>query len=302
MVGRASRARDLFIGFNLTFFPQFLLGYLGMPRRYHAYAPEFQVLNVMSTAGASILAVGYLMPLFYLIWSLQIREARRQQPVESDRPGMGDRLAAAARTILTRRRSSWKNAYCYHKNATSVPENRGRADERRPITVAARNVGRSSIASPHDIRCAAGDLASHFDDLDQQRETATLGMWAFLATEVLFFGALFLALSGLSYLYPVAFRAGSHHLKWYLGTINTAILLTSSLTVALAVHYARVSESHASGAMLIWTIVLGGAAFCASKRLNIRGIQRRLDPCPQLAIRRSRQIRKKCELFMVLYF
>jgi cytochrome c oxidase subunit 1 len=61
----------LFIGFNLTFFPQFLLGYLGMPRRYHAYPPEFQVLNVMSTAGASILGVGYMIPLIYLIWSLR---------------------------------------------------------------------------------------------------------------------------------------------------------------------------------------------------------------------------------------
>jgi cytochrome c oxidase subunit 1 len=60
----------VFVGFNLTFFPQFILGYLGMPRRYHAYAPEFQVLNVMSTAGASILAVGYLLPLAYLGYSL----------------------------------------------------------------------------------------------------------------------------------------------------------------------------------------------------------------------------------------
>ena len=61
----------IFIGFNLTFFPQFVLGYLGMPRRYYEYPPEFQVLNVMSTAGASILAVGYLLPLVYLIWSLR---------------------------------------------------------------------------------------------------------------------------------------------------------------------------------------------------------------------------------------
>ena len=61
----------VFVGFNLTFFPQFVLGYIGMPRRYHAYAPEFQVLNVMSTAGASILAVGYALPLVYLIWSLR---------------------------------------------------------------------------------------------------------------------------------------------------------------------------------------------------------------------------------------
>jgi cytochrome c oxidase subunit 1 len=61
----------VFLGFNLTFFPQFLVGYLGMPRRYHAYPEEFQVFNVMSTAGASILAVGYVLPLCYFIWSLR---------------------------------------------------------------------------------------------------------------------------------------------------------------------------------------------------------------------------------------
>jgi cytochrome c oxidase subunit 1 len=61
----------IFVGFNLTFFPQFIVGYLGMPRRYHAYPDEFQVLNVMSTAGASILAVGYLLPAAYFLWSLK---------------------------------------------------------------------------------------------------------------------------------------------------------------------------------------------------------------------------------------
>jgi len=60
----------IFVGFNLTFFPQFLLGYLGMPRRYHQYPDEFQVLNVLSSAGASILAVGYAIPMVYFIWSL----------------------------------------------------------------------------------------------------------------------------------------------------------------------------------------------------------------------------------------
>ena len=61
----------VFIGFNLTFFPQFILGYMGMPRRYHFYPEEWQILNVMSTAGASILAVGYLIPLIYLTWSMR---------------------------------------------------------------------------------------------------------------------------------------------------------------------------------------------------------------------------------------
>ncbi len=59
-----------FFGFNLTFFPQFILGYLGMPRRYYAYPPDFQVWNVLSSAGASILAVAYVLPLLYLGWSL----------------------------------------------------------------------------------------------------------------------------------------------------------------------------------------------------------------------------------------
>jgi cytochrome c oxidase subunit 1 len=68
--GRLSAA-IVFIGFNLTFFPQFILGYLGMPRRYWQYPPEFQVLNVFSTAGSTILAVGYLLPLIYLMWSLR---------------------------------------------------------------------------------------------------------------------------------------------------------------------------------------------------------------------------------------
>jgi cytochrome c oxidase subunit 1 len=70
----------LFVGFNLTFFPQFILGYLGMPRRYHNYPPEFQVLNVMSTAGASILALGYLLPMLYLTWSMRYGNVAGENP------------------------------------------------------------------------------------------------------------------------------------------------------------------------------------------------------------------------------
>ena len=61
----------VFAGFNLTFFPQFIAGYLGQPRRYHAYAPEFQVYNVLSTAGATILGLGYVIPFIYFMWSLK---------------------------------------------------------------------------------------------------------------------------------------------------------------------------------------------------------------------------------------
>ena len=70
----------VFVGFNTTFFPQFILGYMGMPRRYHAYPPEFQVLNVLSTAGASILAVGYVLPMIYFLWSLRYGEIAPPNP------------------------------------------------------------------------------------------------------------------------------------------------------------------------------------------------------------------------------
>ena len=71
----------VFVGFNLTFFPQFVLGYLGMPRRYHVYPDEFQVLNVMSSAGASILGFAYFFPMFYLVWSLRYGKLAVPKPV-----------------------------------------------------------------------------------------------------------------------------------------------------------------------------------------------------------------------------
>ncbi len=69
-----------FIGFNLTFFPQFLLGYLGMPRRYHVYPPEFQVLNVVSTGGAAVLGIAYVMPLIYFAYSMRYGKPAPNDP------------------------------------------------------------------------------------------------------------------------------------------------------------------------------------------------------------------------------
>ncbi len=70
----------IFFGFNLTFFPQFILGYLGMPRRYHVYDPSFQVLHVLSSAGASVLAVAYVMPFVYLLWSMRYGDPAGPDP------------------------------------------------------------------------------------------------------------------------------------------------------------------------------------------------------------------------------
>ena len=89
--GRLS-ALLIFVGFNLTFFPQFIAGYMGMPRRYHAYPPEFQVFNVLSTAGASILAVGYLIPAVYLTWSM--RYGKRAEANPWNLPGLEWRTAS----------------------------------------------------------------------------------------------------------------------------------------------------------------------------------------------------------------
>ena len=70
----------VFVGFNLTFFPQFILGYVGMPRRYYQYPPEFQVLNILSTAGATILGLGYLLPMIYFAWSMRYGKIAPDNP------------------------------------------------------------------------------------------------------------------------------------------------------------------------------------------------------------------------------
>src|SRR6266487_4406372 len=85
-------------------------------------------------------------------------------------------------------------------------------------------------------------LAHHFDDLGQQKEAATLGMWVFLVTEVLFFGGLFATYLIYRNWYPEAFAAASRELDVTLGTVNTIVLITSSLTMALAVHAAQLGQ------------------------------------------------------------
>ncbi len=100
-------------------------------------------------------------------------------------------------------------------------------------------------------------LAHQFDDLAQQREAATLGMWVFLVTEVLFFGGLFLTYLVYRAWYPAAFTAGSHELLIWAGTTNTAVLITSSLTMALAVHAAQTGERRLLLIFLGVTMLLG---------------------------------------------
>jgi cytochrome c oxidase subunit 3 len=100
-------------------------------------------------------------------------------------------------------------------------------------------------------------LEASFENIEQQREASTLGMWVFLATEVLFFGALLTGYSVYRYRYPAAFAEGSSHLNLVLGSVNTAVLLASSLTVALAVRAVQLDQRRALRALLALTILLG---------------------------------------------
>ena len=104
---------------------------------------------------------------------------------------------------------------------------------------------------------AESALAHHFNNLHQQRAAAELGMWIFVATEVMFFGGLFCAYFAYHSWYPQGFAAGSETMDVLLGTINTGVLLTSSLTMALAVHAAEHGQRKSLIGLLIATVVLG---------------------------------------------
>src|SRR5581483_6942450 len=100
----------------------------------------------------------------------------------------------------------------------------------------------------------ASAIAEQFDDMPQQQEASTIGMWTFLATEILFFGGMFLSYIVYRHTYPDAFAEASKHTLVLYGTVNTAILLTSSLTMALAVHAAQEGRNQAVFWFLVITI------------------------------------------------
>ena len=102
-------------------------------------------------------------------------------------------------------------------------------------------------------------VAHQFDDYEQQKEASTIGMWLFLATEILFFGGLFLGYTVYRGMYPAAYGEASRHLDIVLGTINTGVLLCSSLTMAMAIHEAQVGNRRLVILFLIITMILGAA-------------------------------------------
>jgi cytochrome c oxidase subunit 3 len=124
----------------------------------------------------------------------------------------------------------------------------------------AGNVAAEHVGGAHDIEShheGHGYLHHHFDDMDQQREAHTIGMWAFLVTEVMMFGGLFFAYTLYRWSYGDAYAAGSHHMNWKLGALNTAVLLVSSLTMAMAVHSAALRDRKKLLGYLFVTFLLG---------------------------------------------
>jgi cytochrome c oxidase subunit 3 len=145
-------------------------------------------------------------------------------------------------------------------------------------------------------------LAHQFDTLEQQHEARTLGMWMFLASELMFFGGVFLGYLYARYYYPEAFDLGSDQLKVPLGAVNTVILLTSSLTMALAVHAAQIGRRQRLILFLSLTLALG-AAFLGIKLFEyVEDYHKDLIPGPHFSYPAQEPLLRQVELFFWLYF
>jgi cytochrome c oxidase subunit 3 len=146
----------------------------------------------------------------------------------------------------------------------------------------------------------AGALAHHFETADQQRESATLGMWLFIAQEVMFFGGLFTCYLVYRLLYPAAFRIGSRQLDIVLGGVNTGVLIASSFTMALGVWGAQKGRKKVLVGGLIATLLLGGV-FLGIKTVEYKAkFDHHLVPGPHFHFAGPQP--EHVELFMSLYF
>jgi len=144
-------------------------------------------------------------------------------------------------------------------------------------------------------------LHHQFDTLEQQKESATLGMWLFLVQEILFFGGLFMAYMLYRWRDPQAFAAGSHELDITLGAINTVILIGSSLTMAMAVHSAQTDRIKALVRYMVATGVLG-LAFLVIKYFEYSAKwHHHLIPGPGFSFPEA-AIGDRAQLFFSLYF
>src|SRR5205085_10116576 len=112
------------------------------------------------------------------------------------------------------------------------------------------------LATTHD-HASHPALRHHFENMEQQREAGTLGMWVFLVTEIMFFGGMFLAYTLYRSIYPAAFSSASNHLDITLGTLNTGVLILSSFTMAMAVYFTQIGHRRPQVLCLVITLLLG---------------------------------------------
>jgi cytochrome c oxidase subunit 3 len=152
----------------------------------------------------------------------------------------------------------------------------------------------------HNNAPAHPALAHHFDNLEQQQEAAALGMWVFLLTEILFFGGLFLVYTVYRHLYHDAFVAASHHLDVSLGAINTAVLIGSSLTMALAVHAAQLGHRRTIMVFLVATMILGGVFLGIKGTEYAHKFHEHLVPGPDFQFEAAHV--RPAQIFFSLYF
>lgn len=148
-------------------------------------------------------------------------------------------------------------------------------------------------------------VAHQFEEAPQQHEAATLGMWTFLSTEVLFFGGLMLAYSIYRFHYHEAWLVGSRHLEEVLGGTNTAVLLTSSLTMALAVHFGEAKRRGATLICLAITLALGIAFIAIKGTEYFIEYQEHLVPAVNFDPSKAGEgvaDPMRVELFMIFYF
>jgi len=151
----------------------------------------------------------------------------------------------------------------------------------------------------HDAHSA---LAHQFDDLEQQHQSDELGMWLFLSTEIMFFGGAFLAYAIYRLQHEAAFAAASHELDLTLGTVNTAVLLCSSLTMALAVHAAQVSHRKQLFWLLLATIALGSVFLGIKATEYYHKYEHGLMPLGNLPFQWDKPDSGPAEMFFDLYF
>jgi len=155
-------------------------------------------------------------------------------------------------------------------------------------------------ASGHDPHGHNPNLQHHFYSMEQQLEASTLGMWLFLVTEVMFFGGMFLAYIVYRVLYPEAWVLGSNHLNVVMGALNTAVLICSSLTMALAVRAAQTSNRRAQIVNLVLTIVFGGIFLVVKYFEYAEKFEHHLVPGPHFDMTLPQASQQ--QLFFSIYF